>query len=579
MQEFSVEALPFPALVLETDWTIAEVNSQFLQFSGLSKTRVVGLPLKEVVLEGTLPGEPCDSPFTLDLQFSQKQSEPCTCFFNDFSGDTDQCDKLLCVICPTCMTKQAHHELANARDMLNLALEATGIGLWDHNLETDVVQRTGQWGEMLGYDQNEIPPEASAWKTLIHPDDVEPVRRIAINHERGTTEAFQVEHRLRTKNDEWKWILNYGRVIQRDDQGAAMRAVGAHVDIDDRKKTELALRERKALFSEAETLAQLGSFDWEIRTQTPKVSPGFCKLLKLPRNVSKQKIIQSIHPDDQEGIFNKIREAMRGETHTFTSDFRVPGIADEPIRYFSGRATILRDGNGNASHLIGVIQDVTAIQRAETEMKKLISDKEWLLKEMHHRIKNNFQIISSLINLQAQSIDDDKLLSILKMSQTRIQSMAILHHKLYQSEDLSQIDVSDYLRDLCVELYRLHGGDPTQIKLQMNFSKISLGLDEAVPLGLILNELFSNAIRHAFKAPHSNHPLIHIKFHYSEKNRYHLRVSDNGVGLPEHIKEYSTLGLRLVRILIEDQLGGVYTIEREGGTCVDVFFDRKQTTR
>jgi len=208
------------------------------------------------------------------------------------------------------------------------------------------------------------------------------------------------------------------------------------------------------------------------------------------------------------------------------------------------------------------------LKRAEETIKASLREKEVLLKEIHHRVKNNLQIISSLLSLQSQYIKDKHVLEMFKDSQDRIRSMALIHEKLYGSRDLTRIDFAEYIKGLTKGLYRSYGVDPGRIGLNIKVENVSLRVDLAVPCGLIINELVSNALKYAFPPSWRGKGQIDISLSPTETNEIELVVQDNGIGMPEDldIRQTESLGLRLVTILVEDQLDGRISLDTKKGT-------------
>jgi len=218
--------------------------------------------------------------------------------------------------------------------------------------------------------------------------------------------------------------------------------------------------------------------------------------------------------------------------------------------------------------------DITERKNAEIEIKQSLSEKELLLREIHHRVKNNMQIISSLLNLQRSYIEDEDADNLLQESQGRVKSMALVHEKLYQTADLARINVEEYLRNLTMNLFHSYSVK-SGISLQMDVGKIFFDIDTAVPLGLIINELVSNSLKYAF--PHQEKGVMSISLHEKPDNRgageYVLRVRDDGVGFPEDLDFHNTpsLGLQLVNNLVH-QLDGSIELVRGDGTCFHINF-------
>ncbi len=211
----------------------------------------------------------------------------------------------------------------------------------------------------------------------------------------------------------------------------------------------------------------------------------------------------------------------------------------------------------------------------ENKMADSINEKDLLLKEIHHRVKNNLQVISSLLSLQSQHIHEAHALAMFKESQDRVRSMALVHEKIYQSHDMAQIDFDDYIQSLVKSLFRSYGTNPEKVQLSFITENVMLGIDMAVPCALILNELISNALKHAFPDLDSNRGQIQVGLRKLSNSNIELCVADNGVGLKEEIDSFDrkSLGMQLVHILIEDQLMGTLDIQRNDGTKFIIQFN------
>ncbi len=210
-------------------------------------------------------------------------------------------------------------------------------------------------------------------------------------------------------------------------------------------------------------------------------------------------------------------------------------------------------------------------KRAEAGIRASLQEKEVLLKEVHHRVKNNLQVISSLLYLQSDKIKDQQALEIFRDSQNRVRSMALIHEKLYQAKDLAKIDLSSYLHSLIGYLFRSYGTNASGIRLQVHAENIFLGIDMAMPCGLIINELVSNALKHAFPAGRNGEISIELSRH--NQHGYTLCVRDNGVGIKADmdLDNAPTLGLQLVNTLVQ-QMDGTVELERNGGTAFNIRF-------
>jgi PAS domain S-box-containing protein len=224
---------------------------------------------------------------------------------------------------------------------------------------------------------------------------------------------------------------------------------------------------------------------------------------------------------------------------------------------------------GNPQYILGISEDITESKIAEEQVKKSLGEKEVLLREIHHRVKNNLQIITSLLHLQEVSIDDEELVNILKESESRVNSMAIIHETLYQSPNLTDINFKQYLEKLVYDILYTYGIKKGIIDIQLDIDDINLNIDTAIPLGLIINELITNTVKYAFP---QNEGTITIKLK-SLSNNMEITIADDGIGLPKDInlENPETLGLQLVHSLI-GQLDGKLKLNNDNGTEFKIIF-------
>jgi len=217
-------------------------------------------------------------------------------------------------------------------------------------------------------------------------------------------------------------------------------------------------------------------------------------------------------------------------------------------------------------------RDITEKKLAEEQINAALKEKEILLREIHHRVKNNMQVITSLLSLQSDTIKDQQYADMFRESQERIRSMALIHETLYQSEDFANIDFDGYLWALINNLFISYGINPEIISMKIKTNDLSLALDYAIPCGLIINELVSNCLKHAF--PDEREGEIQIVLQEISENEIELTVSDNGMGIPEEFDFGTTesLGLDLVKVLAEHQLGGRIEMNGTGGTRFSIRF-------
>jgi PAS domain S-box-containing protein len=233
------------------------------------------------------------------------------------------------------------------------------------------------------------------------------------------------------------------------------------------------------------------------------------------------------------------------------------------------------DELGNLVEVAGIGLDITEKKLANEQIHNSLQEKEVLLKEVHHRVKNNLQVISSILNLQSSYVKDQSTLNILKESQDRIKSMAFIHESLYQTKDFSSINFSEYVVNLSQNLLHSYSSLEHEIKLNLDIQNVFLNLDLAIPCGLIINEIVSNALKYAFVDKKEDAEIM-IKMHLKGEN-LHLQIKDNGIGLPKHIDYRNTesLGLQLVVTLV-DQLNGSIELDCTQGAHYNILFKQNQ---
>jgi len=228
---------------------------------------------------------------------------------------------------------------------------------------------------------------------------------------------------------------------------------------------------------------------------------------------------------------------------------------------------------GIAYSSMSIRRNILKRQRAEGEILGSLKEKEILLKEVHHRVKNNLAIVSSLLKLQSRHVTDPQAASVLRDSQSRIGAMALVHKKLYLSPDLTNVDVEEYLRQLVYDLISAHNIQLNTMRLEIKVTQVQLSIDMLIPLGLIVTELVTNSLKHAY-AEDTRKPALYLAIEPLGEGRLRLQVLDNGPGLPEGFDLESTqsLGLQIVTGLVS-QLGGQMSVRQGSGEFAGAGFE------
>ncbi len=262
------------------------------------------------------------------------------------------------------------------------------------------------------------------------------------------------------------------------------------------------------------------------------------------------KLIKSMKSDEKK-VFETEHRTKQGEI--------IPvEISSSPVTY-RGKPAILN-----------IVRNITERKKAEAELKKELREKTMLLTEIHHRVKNSLQLVASLLHLQSLKITDDHILSLFDQSRNRIFMMARVYEKLYHTKNFASIDYKEYLEDVLNDIYQ-SSGLSQRVSLKLDVKNVILGLDTAIPTALIINELFTNSIKHAF--PGDRKGKIEVRFHMLDEETYELIYRDNGVGLPAGVDFDSTevSGLNLVKNLAQ-QIEGTATLEQNDWTTFRIIF-------
>jgi PAS domain S-box-containing protein len=464
--------------------------------------------------------------------------------------------------------KRADIVLRESEARWQFALEGAGDGVWDWNTETNKVYFSRQWKEMLGYTDEEITDNIDEWVSRVHPADKERCYADIEKHFRGDTPLYQNEHRILCKDGTYKWIFDRGKVIRWKEDGRPLRVIGTHSDITERKQTEETLQ---ALVVRQEALlAAMPDIVMEVdrnKVYTWANQPG---IEFFGGDVIGKEAVQ--YYEGEQGTYAAVQPLFAGdENAVYVESWQ--RRRDGEKRLLAWWCRVLKDGKGNVAGALSSARDITDSKRAEEALRDSLEEKVVLLKEIHHRVKNNLQIVSSLLNLQANRSQNQELIDALEDTSNRVRSMALLHETLYRTGNLARINLSGYVADLCRQILLSSGSAAERVRIENHVSGIELPLEHAVPCGLIINELTSNALKHAFPGERSGTVTVELK--KVEEGKLRLSVRDDGTGLSIDMDPAGspTLGLKLVSNLAR-QLGGHLTMERtdERGASMSVVF-------
>ncbi|WP_239490077.1 PAS domain S-box protein [Luteitalea sp. TBR-22] len=592
--------------------------------------------------------------------------------------------------------RRTEAELRQAEARWHYALEGSDSGVWDWDATTNEVFFSDRWKSMLGFAPDEIGSSLDEWSSRVHPDDIDETMALVVAHVEGRTPEYVSEHRMRAKDGTYRWILDRGQAVTRDERGRATRVVGTHTDITARRQAEERRRDEerrfRAIFDSAFQFIGLLSPDgtlleanrtaldfagldaadvvgkpfwearwWQVDAATTerlreavaaaargefvryeavvrgrgghlttidfsikpirdaggrvvllvpegrdigdirraqdelheseerfrsafeaaavgmalvapdgrmlKVNQAFCEMLGYDAEALQALTFQAItHPDDLEADLAQAARLARGDIRSYQLEKRYLH-RDGRVIWIRLTGSAVRDTRGNLVHFIAQVEDVTDHRQAQQALERTLAEKDMLLREVHHRVKNNLQVVSSLLSLQRRAVQDPATGDVLDDSRRRVLAMALVHERLYQGADLAAIDMRRYLHELVRQLCQSMAPAGVLLRSNVTADDHPVPVDVALPCGLIVNELVANVLKYAFVGRTAGALDVSLT---RDGDDTVLTVSDDGIGLPVVPREGS-IGMRLVESLAR-QLHGSFQLQAHDGVRAVIRF-------
>ncbi len=480
--------------------------------------------------------------------------------------------------------KQTQRILQTSEERYRTAAEQTGQLVYDYNVSTGEIDWAGAIREITGHSPMEFQEvNFERWYEHIHPEDR---NRVIAAHEYSlrTGEQLHEEFRFRRKDGSYFYAEDSGTYLK-DESGSICRVIGVMKDTTEKKLALEKLRESeeryRSFLKNFRGILFQGDMDFNaffLHGALEEIT-GYREENFYSGRLSWNQIIE---PEDLPMIFEDAEKLMTVPGATSEREYRIRK-KDGNKCWVHEIIQNIPDESGKPALVQGAIYDITERKAAEEALEKA---EEIRKKEIHHRIKNNLQVISSLLNLQADKFTEEAVVEAFRESQNRVISMSLIHEELYKSRDMETLDFAIYLKKLTADLLQSYRVRSDKIGLKLDVEKVLFEMDTAIPLGIIINELVSNSLKHAFPERKGGEILIRLFQADHNKNKvisrdrkinkngnskystqFSLIVSDNGSGFPENIdfRNTTSLGLQLVNTLVE-QLEGSIELERNKGT-------------
>lgn len=399
---------------------------------------------------------------------------------------------------------------------------------------------------------------------FIHPEDRQRVLgRVKQWVKDGCKSVLKDEYRAISKNKNELWLETY-LYAERDSEGNLKAINQIYIDITERKQSVEKIDLLANALESTSDMVTITDYDDNFIFVNKSFTDTYGYTLEDLKN-KKPSILRS--PKNPENIYeiiiNQTKDSSwKGELLNVSKDGR-----EFPIQLTTSK---ILNHSGRIIGLIGVSRDISEQRKAEENLKQALTQKEILLKEVYHRVKNNLQVIYSLLHIQSMNVKDEQSKEIFKETQNRIRLMSSIHEKLYKSKDVSQIDFSEYLITLTDQLEQAYPVKNGKVDLIIKSENVPLGIDKAIPCGLIVNELVSNAYKYAFDDKKNGQVIVSLTH---DNGKYKLVIEDNGVGLPKDLdfKNTETMGMILLNTLTQQLLGNVELYNDKGTKFVITF--------
>ncbi|WP_020612118.1 sensor histidine kinase [Sediminispirochaeta bajacaliforniensis] len=448
------------------------------------------------------------------------------------------------------------HSLRDVELLWRNALESAGDGVWDWHIPSGRVFFSPSWKLMIGYRDDEISNRYEEWYSRVHPDDIAQAEKDLWDQIEGRTPSYRNQHRLRKKDGSWCWILDRGKVVERDREGKPLRMVGTHTDITPQVLLRQELERHRRFFTRAQEIGEIGHWEIDLKSGLADGSEETRKIYGVADGFLTLEEVQSAPLPEYRPLLDKALKELVENGVPYDVEFRLRSGSGEILDVHS-KAEYDREYH----MLFGIIQNITDRKSAERQIRELLSEKELLLREVHHRVKNNMSLIASLISLQSAELHNSEAVEALQELKGRVNGMQLLYDRLYRTDRYDRSALHDYLGELLFEIKRnlLPPGD---LKIEVDIETIYLNIPKIFPIGIMVNELVTNAIKHAYRVTPKGVIMIRVK-RLNPDRGLRIIVQDDGSGIREGISAQrgGGFGLEMVRLMVR-QLSGDIVLER-----------------
>jgi len=467
--------------------------------------------------------------------------------------------------------KQVEDELRLSKETAEMLLNIAAEIILSKDLDGNILLLNPAGHKLLGYESPELI--GRNWFDLCLPaEEKEKVKRYFISLAKNNVDTIAMhENDIVIGSGEIRTI-QWRNSMLKDRDGHPVGWFSSGEDVTERKKTEKALLESQERFRFALEGSELGEWDWDLKTGTLKRNERWAGMLGYTLTEINDNLQQGVdlqHPDDREAAWMAVKDHIEGKNGFYSIEYRMRTKSGSYKWIHDCGKIMERDEHGKPLRLCGTHADIDEQKKAADRIKALLAEKELILKEVHHRIKNNMNSIASLLSIQSDTVKEQSAALALLEAVNRIQSMSILYERLYKSDDYTHLSTKEYLSSL---IHDVVDNFPNRdiVTVEYKLEDFSLDIKCLQPLSLIINELLTNIMKYAFNGRQNGLITVSVK---KAEALVNVTIQDDGNGIPEsiHFENSSGFGLMLVQALTR-QLNGTVRIERDHGTRIVLEF-------
>lgn len=455
--------------------------------------------------------------------------------------------------------KAAERNLQESGARLLEAQKISKLGNYELDIASRQILPSGEMAMMMG-----IAPELQSIDKLLqltHPDDQDDLKSNLSESISSGNDLFCIYRIFHGKTSKLRWISKRGKIIK-DEKGTPLKVIGTIQDITEQRTAEDKIKRLSDRILLATEIANLGVWEYDRFTEEIFWEDQMYNIFTDINEPFKAEGFKKYLTEENGETLLECLEHIKQGVNFLENEFQIQVTGE--IKYLRSFTRILRNDSGSLRRMIGVVYDITDDKKLQEELKFSLDEKNILIKEVHHRVKNNMQLISSIMALRAYDLEDDKSKEIFEDINTRIKAMALIHDKLYKFYNVSEIDIQEYLIHISQELKVLLG--LKEIQMDVESDNLIMNVDQALLVGLIVSELVSNAMKHSYPQNKKGNILIHFKTTDKENT---LAVLNDGVRVPEDcINKSQGLGMSLIKTFAK-QLKGTLNLDSRNGFRID----------